>query len=155
MLQFMRLLWAIDHGLERVSKRMTSQLGVTGPQRLVLRVVSLSPGLSAGQLAAILHLHPSTLTGILRRLVNEGLLARHEHRNDRRRAVLRVTRSGRNIAAPQEATVESVIAAVLRETPSRDREATRRVLERTAIALRTAAVEQSTRPNRARRRASR
>jgi hypothetical protein len=32
-LEFMRLLWAIDHGLQRRSKQLASTLGVTGPQR--------------------------------------------------------------------------------------------------------------------------
>ena len=67
-LEFMRLLWAIDHGLQTRSKRMAAALGVTGPQRLVIRIVGRFPGVSAGQLARILHLDPSTLTGILRRL---------------------------------------------------------------------------------------
>lgn len=53
-LQFMRLLWAVVHGVEKTSKRVSAELGVTGPQRLVLRVVGLSPGLSAGDVAAIL-----------------------------------------------------------------------------------------------------
>ena len=60
-LQFMQLLWAVVHGLDKASKRMSAEIGVTGPQRLVLRVVGLFPGLSAGDLAAILHVHPSTL----------------------------------------------------------------------------------------------
>ena len=38
-LDFMRLLWSIEHGLQRLSKRMEAELGITGPQRLVLRVV--------------------------------------------------------------------------------------------------------------------
>ena len=33
-LDFMRLLWAIEHGLQRSSKRMEATLGVTGPQRV-------------------------------------------------------------------------------------------------------------------------
>jgi hypothetical protein len=61
-LQFMQLLWAVVHGLERISKRMAGDIGVTGPQRLVLRVVGLFPGMSAGDLATVLHVHPSTLT---------------------------------------------------------------------------------------------
>ena len=63
----MRLLWAVDHGLQTRSKRMAVGLGITGPQRLVLRIVGRFPGISAGQLSRILHLDPSTLTGILRR----------------------------------------------------------------------------------------
>jgi DNA-binding MarR family transcriptional regulator len=60
---------------------------VTGPQRLVLRLLGLQPGVSADELAATLHVHPSTLTGILRRLEDQGLLARDPHPADRRRAV--------------------------------------------------------------------
>ena len=70
-LQFMQLLWAVVHGLEKTSKKMRGAIGVTGPQRLVLRVVGLFPGLSAGDLANILHIHPSTLTGVLQRLVTQ------------------------------------------------------------------------------------
>ena len=55
---------------------MESELGITGPQRLVLRVVGQFPGLSAGELAHIVRLHPSTITGILQRLVARGLLER-------------------------------------------------------------------------------
>ena len=33
-LQFMQVLWAVVHGLEKTSKRMAGELGVTGPQRL-------------------------------------------------------------------------------------------------------------------------
>jgi MarR family transcriptional regulator, organic hydroperoxide resistance regulator len=67
-LDFMRLLWSIEHSLQRRSKRMGNERGITGPQRLVLRVVGQFPGLSAGEVAHIVRLHPSTLTGILRRL---------------------------------------------------------------------------------------
>lgn len=71
-LHFMRLLWAVVHGLDKASRRMARHVGVTGPQRLVLRVVGLFPGVSAGDVAAVLHVHPSTLTGVLRRLVAQG-----------------------------------------------------------------------------------
>ena len=36
-LDFMRLLWAVDHALQSTSKRMESTFGLTGPQRLVVR----------------------------------------------------------------------------------------------------------------------
>jgi DNA-binding MarR family transcriptional regulator len=67
---------------------MESELGITGPQRLVLRVVGQFPGLSAGQVAHIVRLHPSTLTGILRRLVANGLLERARDPRDSRRSRL-------------------------------------------------------------------
>ena len=38
-----RLLWAVDHGVRRRSKQMAATLGVTGPQRLVIRLAARYP----------------------------------------------------------------------------------------------------------------
>ena len=54
-LEFIRLMWAVDHELQRVSKRMVSQIGLTAPQRLALRFIGLQPQLTLGELAAVLH----------------------------------------------------------------------------------------------------
>jgi DNA-binding MarR family transcriptional regulator len=134
-LQFMQLLWAVVHGVEKTSKRMTAEIGVTGPQRLVLRVVGLFPGVSAGDLAALLHVHPSTLTGILQRLVAQRLLTRIEDPADRRRAVLRLTARGERANRVSGGTVEAAVAKALQGVSDRDRGATRRVLARLAASL--------------------
>ena len=129
-LQFMRLLWALVHGLDRTSKRMFGEIGVTGPQRLVLRVVGLFPGLSAGELATVLHMHPSTLTGILKRLVTQRLLMRSNAAHDQRRAVLHLSPVGARINSAHRGTVESAVNDALRGISAQDRAATKRVLER-------------------------
>jgi len=134
-LQFMQLLWAVAHGLERISKRMTGDLGITGPQRLVLRVVGLFPGISAGDLSTVLHVHPSTLTGVLQRLVAQRLVARSDDPADRRRAVLRLTARGSRVNAVREGTVEAAIGQALEGVSNRDRIATKRVLERLSVHL--------------------
>lgn len=152
-LQFMQLLWAVVHGLDKTSKRMTSEMGVTGPQRLVLRVVGLFPGLSAGDLAGILHVHPSTLTGILQRLVAQELLLRVADARDRRRAVLRLTARGGRVNAVNRGTVEAAVTRALDGISPRDRAATRRVLERLADQLMPRADAPARRPRAARRRA--
>jgi DNA-binding MarR family transcriptional regulator len=134
-LQFMQLLWAVAHGLEKASKRMSGEIGVTGPQRLALRVAGLFPGLSAGDLATILHVHPSTLTGILQRLVDQQLLVRLDDPRDRRRAVLRLTARGARINAVGHGTVEAAVAEALDGISPRDRAATTRALDRLASHL--------------------
>lgn len=134
-LQFMRVLWAIVHGVQRTSKRMAGTVGVTGPQRLVLRVVGLFPDVSAGDLAAILHVHPSTLTGIIRRLVSQGLLVRADDPRDRRRARLRLTTRGGRVNRVRDRTVEAVVATTLAGVTAADRAATTRVLVRLADGL--------------------
>lgn len=134
-LQFMQLLWAVVHGFETTSKRMASTMGVTGPQRLVLRVVGLFPGVSAGDLAAVLRVHPSTLTGILQRLVAQRLLRRANDPRDRRRAVLRLTARGARVNATTLGTIEAAVGTALSGVTARDRAATRRVLEGLAQCL--------------------
>jgi hypothetical protein len=49
-LDFMRLLWAVEHGIGRISRHMEQALGLTGPQRLVVRLLGQRPGISAGAL---------------------------------------------------------------------------------------------------------
>jgi DNA-binding MarR family transcriptional regulator len=86
----------------------------------------------AGDLAAILHVHPSTLTGVLQRLVAQRWLLRVDDLRDRRRAVLRLTARGAPVNAATRGTVESEVASTLEGVTARDRAATRRVLERLA-----------------------
>ncbi len=119
-LDFMRALWAIDHGLLKASRDMGRRLGVTGPQRMVLRIVGRYPGISAGDLAAVLHLHPSTLTGVLKRLVRRGLLRRSTDAEDARRALLSLTDRGRELAGPRAGTVEALVRGALRRLAARE-----------------------------------
>jgi DNA-binding MarR family transcriptional regulator len=113
-LDFMRTLWALDHALQSASKRMESTFHVTAPQRLVIRIVGRFPGISAGEVSAILHLHPSTLTGILKRLARRGLVSRRGDPRDGRRALLRLTPRGVAIDALRTGTVEAAVRRALR-----------------------------------------
>lgn len=117
MLGFMRTLWSVDHGLQLRSKRMERRLGVTGPQRLVLRIVGRFPDISAGDLAGILHIHPSTLSGVLRRLEERGALRRRTDPQDARRALLRLTAQGQRLNQNRTGTVEEAVQRALRRTP--------------------------------------
>ncbi len=117
-LDFLRLLWGIEHVLERGSKRMAADLGVTGPQRLVLRIVNKFPDISAGELAHVVQLHPSTLTGVLRRLEHKQLIERHADARDHRRALLRVRPGAKRLLATSAGTVEARVTQVLRALPA-------------------------------------
>jgi DNA-binding MarR family transcriptional regulator len=116
-LEFMKQLWAVDHGLQTISKRLESAHGITGPQRLVVRIVGRSPGIAAGALAQILRMHPSTLTGILRRLETRGILTRKSDPNDARRALFALTARGRKVDTLKTGTVESAVRRVLARSP--------------------------------------
>ena len=134
-LDFMRVLWHVEHWLQSTSKRMEATLGITGPQRLVLRIVTQRPGLSAGELARILHLHPSTITGILERLVRKGLLRRERDRRDSRRIRLWPQAAAKRFVAGSATTVESAVTRALAHFPGHRVRHAREVLTAIAEAL--------------------
>jgi len=88
--------------------------GITGPQRLVVRILGRRPGVSAGELADTLRLHPSTLTGVLRRLEDRRIIERRRGEHDRRRVRLRLTSAGRAIDRQHRGTVEDAVRRALR-----------------------------------------
>lgn len=134
-LEFLRTLWELDHALQTASKTMARRRGVTGPQRVVLRIVGRFPQISPGQLADILHLHPSTLTGVLKRLESRGLIRRRVDPADRRRSFLGLTPEGREIDVNASDTVEAVVSKVLATLPPGQPRATQRTLRALSEAL--------------------
>lgn len=112
-LQFMQRMWDLVHALAVRSKRMGKTLGVTGPQRLVVRVLGRSPEMTARDISGTLGMHPSTLTGIVSRLSARGVLERRVDDADRRRARFRLTARGRKIDREQKGTVEAAVRRAL------------------------------------------
>ncbi len=134
-IEFMRLLWAVDHGLAASSKQMDAAFGVTGPQRLVIRIVGRHPGIAAGRIAEILHVHPSTLTGVLRRLVARGMLTRRVDPADARRALFALTPAGKKLDGVRTGTIEAKVRRALGRVSPRDLVAARKVLAAIAESL--------------------
>jgi DNA-binding MarR family transcriptional regulator len=134
-LEFWRLLWAVDHALQSTSKWMEARLGVTGPQRLVIRMIGCFPGVSAGALANLLHVHPSTLTGVLGRLTDRGAIRRTADPLDSRRALFWLTARGLRIDRLRSGTVEAAIIRAVANASARNRAAARAILARVAFEL--------------------
>jgi DNA-binding MarR family transcriptional regulator len=135
-LRFMRLIWAIDHELERVSKRMEARIGLTIPQRLSLLLIGQNPGILASELAKVLHLHRGTLSGILRRLEAAGYVARTVDTRDARRVGLTLTRSGQALNRRRAGTFEDAVRRMLESVRGTERSAAEHVLSRLAAELR-------------------
>lgn len=106
-------LWRVNHALEKLSRQMLVSIGVTGPQRLALRIIGHTPDLSATALARALRLDPSTVTGILRRLQEAGMLERTPDLQDARRVRLRLTEQGRAVDTRAQGTVEAAMTRTL------------------------------------------
>jgi DNA-binding MarR family transcriptional regulator len=134
-LRFMQVLWELDHGLNAASKRMLATMGVTGPQRLVIRVLGRSPGSTPGQLARVLRLHPGTVTRLVARLEESRLVKRADDPVDSRRVLLTLTARGRRVDTERTGTVEAAVEGVLERTPARRLAEARALLDDLARAL--------------------
>lgn len=118
-LDFLRLLWEVNHAMESFSNHMERTLGVTAQQRLVIRCVGRYPGLTPGQLARLLHLDPGTISAALGRLERRGLVVRRRDERDQRRVTVGLTARGRTMDRPSPQTVEAAVERLLAtERPS-------------------------------------
>ena len=142
-LDFLRLIWAVDHAWQRWSKHSETTTGVTATQRLVLRIIGRFPGLPSGRLAELLDVHPGTLTGIVKRLERQGLVRRRSDPRDGRRALLGLTDKGHASVSEAEGRVEAEVRRTLEGIAPEKLEAAREVLESLAAAL---AVVEDTEP---------
>lgn len=135
-LRFMRLIWSIDHELERVSKRMEARIGLTIPQRLSLLLIGRHPGILGSELADVLHLHRGTLSGIVQRLEVAGYVARAADPRDARRVGLTLTRAGRTANERREGTFEDAARRALDGLLPAERAAAEHALVRLSAELR-------------------
>ena len=112
-LQFLQGVWELVHALDVRSKRMSQTIGVTGPQRLVIRLVGQKPSQTASEISQVLGKHPSTLTGVLARLEERGLITREVDAEDRRRARFTLTAAGKKVDRERRGTVEAATRRAL------------------------------------------
>lgn len=127
-LQFIRLLWQLDHALNKRSRRLLRDSGVTAPQRFLIKVVGMRPGCSPGELARFLHVTPATVTRVVQRMESAGFLRREADPEDSRRVCLHLTPRGRRVDERCTEPSESPVSKVLRATPRARLQETERLL---------------------------
>jgi DNA-binding MarR family transcriptional regulator len=151
--EFLRALWELNHALERASRSMRKRLGVTGPERLVVRLVGYQPGITPRALASAMRLDRSSITMLIQRLERRGLLSRTPNPDDARSVHLHLTAAGRRIDEVRSGTIEAVLRDAVGASPPAEVGSTTRMLLRIADRL-TALAERPPRAAPARRRRS-
>ncbi|MES2120261.1 MAG: MarR family transcriptional regulator [Pseudomonadota bacterium] len=116
------------HALRKAFGRRAAALGVTGAQWKVLFKLTVKPGLRQTELADMLDIEPITLSRIIDRLQEAGLVERQADPADRRAWRLHVTEKAKPVAAKLRAIANEMSAEAFAGITQEDIETTRRVL---------------------------
>ncbi|HYG66263.1 MAG TPA: MarR family transcriptional regulator [Anaeromyxobacteraceae bacterium] len=133
--RFLRAIWELEHALESASRGMKKAFGVTGRERLFVRLVGQRPGVAPGELAEVLHVHPSSVTALVKRLERRRLVVRRPSATDGRSFGLALTPAGERIDAMRTGTIEAGVRHALSGAPARDVELASELVARVARRL--------------------
>lgn len=81
------------------SKQLNREVGLTGPQLLVMQSVGKLPGIMVRQIAENINLSAATVTSILDRLETKKLVHRIRSTEDKRRVGVFLTEAGQELIA--------------------------------------------------------
>jgi DNA-binding MarR family transcriptional regulator len=115
----------LRRGTVRLGRRLRSERPALGPSPMKVAVLAnlrrLGP-LSPGELAALEHIQPQSLTRTVTALERDGLITRRGDDEDRRRAQLEITRLGRGVIDADMHQRDLWLAAALRSLTPTERE---------------------------------
>ena len=103
-------------------------LGITGAQLFVLQRLTDAPGLSLNALAAQTHTHQSSVSTVVSRLVDRGLVLRTPAPDDARRLELRVSAEGRRLVSRAPDAAQARLIHAIEQLPAARRRALARSL---------------------------
>lgn len=93
-------LYSSTQAIQKVYRPLLDELGLTYPQYLVLSALwEADAPMTVGQLGSKLHLESNTLTPLLKRLEQSGLIARSRSKTDERRVDICLTDAGRAMSS--------------------------------------------------------
>lgn len=122
------MLHRIFQYVDLFSRKTLREFGVSGPQIWALRTIDRAGVIRTGDLARRMHLHISTVTGIINRLSAVRLVTRLRSSADGRVTELRLTSRGKAILAKVPEPPRSKAHRGLQELSSRDLRSVHRTL---------------------------
>ena len=103
--------YSAAHAFNRVYKPLLDRLGLTYPQYLVMLVLWQRDGVPVKEIGERLHLDSGTLTPLLKRLEQAGLVKRTRSTEDERQVLIRLTAQGNGLKDKARAVPPSILAA--------------------------------------------
>jgi DNA-binding MarR family transcriptional regulator len=107
--------------LRESSRRAEQQLGISGAQLFVLEKLVEVPSLSLNELAERTHTHQSSVSTVVGRLVERGLVVRQRAAKDARRLELALTARGRRMTVDTPGVVQNRLIRTIEELSPRSR----------------------------------
>ena len=119
----------IVHALHASSRWAEKHVGLSGAQLFVLHTLAESPPLSLNELAARTHTHQSSVSTVVSRLVECGLVVRGRSPVDGRQVTLGLSTVGRRLVEEAPDPVQKRLIGGIERLPARERVALARSLE--------------------------
>jgi len=132
----LQLLTSVVTLLDPVRLRVWAERGLTVPTLKVLFLLRDSPGMPAGMLAQRLGVTPSTITGLVDRLVAQGLVRREEDARDRRLVRNYLTMDGLGLAGDVQRQAREEVLRILAALDDEQLRLVRAALEQLLAAAR-------------------
>ena len=85
----------VIRAIDMRSKQLSKQVGLTGPQLLILQKVSKQDGVMVREIADTINLSPATVTNILDRMESRDLVKRVRSTLDKRKVGIFLTEKGK------------------------------------------------------------
>ena len=122
------VLGSVGRVMRRAVRRQVDLPPLADAQVALLRTVEHDPGVASGVVAERLQLRPSTVSTLVRELVDAGLLLRETDERDRRASRLRLTDAAHERLAHWGSVREDVLARALSRLEPADRRALQEAL---------------------------
>jgi DNA-binding MarR family transcriptional regulator len=110
----------------RLSRRMRQErddVGLSATHLAALATLERHGPLPLGELAALEKVAPPSMTRVVARLTESGLVNRERHTGDRRQVLITITAQGRQLLAADRRRRDEWLSARLSELPDADRKA--------------------------------
>jgi len=118
---WLKLLKATKHVEAELRENFRTVFDTTLPRFDVMAALyRVEPGLKMSELSSVLRVSNGNVTGIVDRLVDDGILVRIPVDNDRRATTVRLTKSGREQFAEMAARHEAWIDSLLNDVDVRE-----------------------------------
>ncbi|MDS7718878.1 MarR family transcriptional regulator [Pantoea ananatis] len=104
-------LYSANLAMHKVYRKLLTQMDITYPQYLVMLVLWQQDSLTVSEIGERLFLDSATLTPLLKRLENAGLLNRQRSRPDERQVVVSLTDAGRSLRQQAESIPDEIQCA--------------------------------------------